>query len=233
MVFEAVGPGSFHVEDWGIFGLDQSPEAAAGLFSVMSGQALTPEDITSGAYLDAVKPISADRWVTKDTVPSVLCYGAHDKMQPFAASKPLVAALEKNGVDYRYFVAKHSGHGLQNDNKVYMEYLDAVFNVVIGIEFLKMLCKPSSANIIEVLIFLIARHMIVQTTTPLEDLLSVVSIGILFFFRRFMLMTKPDKDQHVPKLFGVIKASQSSGTAQAEHVDAEKNAEGSKGAGEK
>ena len=53
-------------------------------------------------------------------------YGAHDKMQPFAASKRLVAALEKNGVDYRYFVAKHSGHGLQNDNKVYMEYLDAV-----------------------------------------------------------------------------------------------------------
>lgn len=47
-------------------------------------------------------------------------------MQPFAASKRLVAALEKNGVDYRYFVAKHSGHGLQNDNKVYMEYLDAV-----------------------------------------------------------------------------------------------------------
>ena len=126
MVFEAVGPGSFHVEDWGIFGLDQSPEAAAGLFSVMSGQALTPEDITSGAYLEAVKPISADRWVTKDTVPSVLCYGAHDKMQPFAASKPLVAALEKNGVDHRYFIAEHSGHGLQNDNKVYMEYLDAV-----------------------------------------------------------------------------------------------------------
>lgn len=114
----------------------------------------------------------------------------------------------------------------------FMEYLDAVFNVVIGIEFLKMLCKPSSANIIEVLIFLIARHMIVQTTTPLEDLLSVVSIGILFFFRRFMLMTKPDKDQNVPKLFGVIKASQSGRPVQTERADAEK-AEGSKGAGEK
>ena len=38
-------------------------------------------------------------------------------MQPFAASKPLVAALEKNGVDHRYFVAEHSGHGLQNDNR--------------------------------------------------------------------------------------------------------------------
>ena len=126
MMFEAVGPGSFYVEDWGIFGLDKSPEAAAGLFGVMSGQALSPEDITSGAYLDAVKPISADRWVTKNTVPSVLCYGAHDKMQPFAASKPLVAALEENGVDYQYLVAEHSGHGLQNDSKVYMEYLDTV-----------------------------------------------------------------------------------------------------------
>ena len=114
----------------------------------------------------------------------------------------------------------------------FLEYLDAVFNVVIGIEFLKMLCKPSSANIIEVLIFLIARHMIVQTTTPLEDLLSVVSIGILFFFRRFMLMTKPDKDQNVPKLFGVIKASQNGTMPQAAHADAEK-AEDRKGAGEK
>ena len=111
----------------------------------------------------------------------------------------------------------------------FMEYLDAVFNVVIGIEFLKMLCKPSSANIIEVLIFLIARHMIVQTTTPLEDLLSIC---ILFFFRRFMLMTKPDKDQNVPKLFGVIKASQSGRPVQTERADAEK-AEGSEGTVEK
>ena len=58
--------------------------------------------------------------------PKWLWYGAHDKMQPFAASKPLVAALEENGVYYQYFVAEHSGHGLQNDNKVYMAYLDAV-----------------------------------------------------------------------------------------------------------
>ena len=70
-----------------------------------------------------------------------------------------------------------------------------------------MLCKPSSQNIMEVLIFLIARHMIVQKTSALEDLLSVVSIGILFFFRRFMLATKPDKEQHVPELLGAIRHS--------------------------
>lgn len=90
----------------------------------------------------------------------------------------------------------------------FMEYLDAVFNVVIGIEFVKMLCKPSSANIIEVLIFLIARHMIVQTTTPLEDLLAVSSIGILFVFRRFMMATKPDKNHHVPNIFKAMRMVQ-------------------------
>lgn len=91
----------------------------------------------------------------------------------------------------------------------FLSYLDAVFNVVIGIEFMKMLCKPNSANIIEVLIFLIARHMIVTSTTPAEDLLSVLSIGVLFLFRRFMLMTKPDKRHHVPNIFGAIKTAQS------------------------
>ena len=91
--------------------------------------------------------------------------------------------------------------------EAFLIFLDAVFDVVIGVEFIKMLCKPSSQNIMEVLIFLIARHMIVQKTSALEDLLSVVSIGILFFFRRFMLATKPDKEQHVPELLGAIRHS--------------------------
>lgn len=91
----------------------------------------------------------------------------------------------------------------------FLSYLDAVFNVVIGIEFVKMLCKPSSSNIMEVLIFLISRHMIVQTTSPLEDLLSVISIGILFLFRRFMLMTRPDENHHVPNILEAIKTAQS------------------------
>lgn len=90
----------------------------------------------------------------------------------------------------------------------FLEYLDEVFGVVIGIEFMKMLCRPNSANIIEALIFLIARHMIVQTTTPAEDLLAVISIGILFFFRRYMLATKPDKNNQVPPLIGAIRKAQ-------------------------
>jgi uncharacterized membrane protein (DUF373 family) len=39
------------------------------------------------------------------------------------------------------------------------EILEEVFTVVIAVEFLKMLLKPTSLTVIEVLIFLIARHM--------------------------------------------------------------------------
>lgn len=58
--------------------------------------------------------------------------------------------------------------------------LEEIFSVVIAVEFLKMLLQPTSQTVIEVLIFLIARHMIVKETGAVQDLLSVISICILF-----------------------------------------------------
>lgn len=97
----------------------------------------------------------------------------------------------------------------RTETEAFLEFLDAVLSIVVGAEFLKMLCKPRTENIIEALIFLIARHMIVQTTSATEDLISVVSICMLFLFRRFMLATKPDKEHHVPNIFKAIKIAQS------------------------
>ena len=58
--------------------------------------------------------------------------------------------------------------------------------LVIGIEFLGMLCRPSSENVIEVLIFLVARHMIVGDTTPYQDFVSVISVALLCVVRRYL-----------------------------------------------
>jgi hypothetical protein len=80
---------------------------------------------------------------------------------------------------------------LLNDMSVFRHYLEQVFTIVIGIEFLEMLCHPNSDNVIQVLIFLVARHMIVETTTPFEDFISVVSVTILFLLRRYMHSSKP------------------------------------------
>lgn len=77
---------------------------------------------------------------------------------------------------------------IQNKSSVeaFYEFLEHVFVIVIGIEFLKMLCRPNSDNVFETIIFLVARHMIITETTPMEDLVSTVSIVILCFMRRYM-----------------------------------------------
>lgn len=124
--FGAVGPSSYYVEDWGIFGLDQGDDAAAELFSVMGGVTITPEEIRSGAYLEKMKPIAAAEWVNENSVPTVVAYATCDRVQPFLASLRLKDALEKNGVDYQYFEMKHSGHGMQNDNEVSRQWMEAV-----------------------------------------------------------------------------------------------------------
>lgn len=130
LTFGAVGPSCFHTEDWDNYGFDQNTEesyqGAAGLFGVMAGEEITVDEIKSSAYLEKMKPISAVDWITPDSVPTVVAYGTHDRVQPFKASLRLKAVLEENGVDYQYFECTHSGHGLQNDNAVYRKWMETV-----------------------------------------------------------------------------------------------------------
>lgn len=75
---------------------------------------------------------------------------------------------------------------LLSDMSTFRHYLEKIFVLVIGIEFLEMLCHPNPDNVIQVLIFLVARHMIVGETTPYEDFVSVLSIAVLFVLRKYM-----------------------------------------------
>jgi len=128
--FGAVGPASFYREDWDVYGFDQDTDeainGAAELLGIMGGVELTPEMIKDGSYIEKLKPISAVMWVDEATVPSVVAYGKYDKVQPFKGSQRLLEAYKEYNVDYKYFEAAHSGHGLQNDNKIYKEWIEAV-----------------------------------------------------------------------------------------------------------
>lgn len=130
MMFEAVGPSSFYRSDWGVYGLDrdtdESRKAAAGLFSVMLGTEIDASILDTPEYDEIIKPISAFMWIDENSVPSVIAYGAHDRVCPFKSAAHLVNALKESGVDYQYFEMPHSGHGLQNDDKIYEQYMNAV-----------------------------------------------------------------------------------------------------------
>lgn len=75
---------------------------------------------------------------------------------------------------------------LIDDISIFRHYLEEIFMIVIGIEFLEMLCRPNADNVIQVLIFLVARHMIVGETSPYEDFVSVISIVLLCLLRRYL-----------------------------------------------
>lgn len=87
---------------------------------------------------------------------------------------------------------------LFDDISLFRHYLEEIFLIVIGLEFLQMLCRPNSDNIMEVLIFLVARHMIITETTPYEDFVSVISIILLCVLRRYLhntrLKDEPESD---------------------------------------
>lgn len=126
MVFEAVGPSSFYPDDWKYYGFDKDKDAAAKLFSVMVGKELKSEMFGTPEYDELVKDVSPILWVNKNTVPTVMAYGKHDKFQPYEASVRLDKALSDSKVPHEYFVCEHSGHGLQNDTKEYSKFMAAV-----------------------------------------------------------------------------------------------------------
>lgn len=64
--------------------------------------------------------------------------------------------------------------------------LDNAIILAIGAELIKMLCKHTPETVIEVLAFALARQLIVGHAKPWENLVTVISIAILFAVRRFL-----------------------------------------------
>lgn len=83
----------------------------------------------------------------------------------------------------------------------FTQFLGNAFQVVIGVEFIKMLCKHTPVTVVEVLMFAMARQMVVEHTTPFENLLCVLGITVLFLIRRY-LFTEYDKANHYQEQIG-------------------------------
>lgn len=71
-------------------------------------------------------------------------------------------------------------------------FLEKCLNIVIGIEFLKMLCRHNMDAVIEVLLFTLARHLIVKQFEITEGLICVIAISVLFVVRKFLFVPQID-----------------------------------------
>ena len=70
------------------------------------------------------------------------------------------------------------------------KFVGVAFNLVICIEFVKMLCKHTPDTLVEVMMFAIARQMIVE-------LIVVLAIAILFAIKKFFFGKFDDIDKTV------------------------------------
>ena len=69
------------------------------------------------------------------------------------------------------------------DLNIYPNYEDLVetcFNLIIGVELIRMLYQHKPSTVFEVLLFAIARQVIMAHNNPVSSLIGVISIALLF-----------------------------------------------------
>ena len=66
------------------------------------------------------------------------------------------------------------------------DFLDKVLLIIMGIEFVKMLMLHTYGAVIDVLLFAMARQMIIAHDGPEGTLLSVLSVALIFAIKKFL-----------------------------------------------
>ena len=81
---------------------------------------------------------------------------------------------------------------LNMDIDFFTEFLANALSLVVGVEFVKMLCRHSAQTVVEVLLFATARQMVVEHMDPVQTLIGVIAIAILFAIRKFLMTEDSD-----------------------------------------
>jgi uncharacterized membrane protein (DUF373 family) len=81
------------------------------------------------------------------------------------------------------------------ETEVFTVFLGHALNLVIGVEFIKMLCKHTPGAAIEVLVYAIARKLIVEHASSVDTLIGIAAIGGLFAVRKFLFIHAFDEHE--------------------------------------
>lgn len=73
----------------------------------------------------------------------------------------------------------------------FTDFLGNTLTLLIGVEFVKMLAKHTAENLLEVLMFAIARQMVVEHLEMSATLIGVLSIAAIFAVRKYLLLKRP------------------------------------------
>ena len=85
------------------------------------------------------------------------------------------------------------------DMAFFETFLANGLSLVVGVEFVKMLCRHSAQTVVEVLMFATARQMVVEHFATWETLAGVAAIAILFAIRKYLLIADDAIGYHNPR----------------------------------
>ena len=102
----------------------------------------------------------------------------------------VIAALLAAGVIVMMWQLANKLGNLPNLAKYpnYNDLLTVCFNMIIGVELIRMLYMHTPMTVFEVLLFAIARQVIMSHNEPVNTLIGVISIAILFATRKFLFV---------------------------------------------
>lgn len=84
---------------------------------------------------------------------------------------------------------------LISESGKFSHFLEFTFNLVIGIEFLEMLNNHSPGSALEVFLFAIVRHMVIETGSALDMLIGVLAVGLIFAIRKYLYVDTFEEDE--------------------------------------
>lgn len=104
-------------------------------------------------------------------------------------------------VEHVWFVICNPDHLLGAENSV-TTYLHHMMDIVIGLEFVKLLMHLTPGNILEVLTMALSRGIIVNHGSAVENLMSIACIIALFAAKRYLIPRaelNKEMDETVPE----------------------------------
>ena len=75
-----------------------------------------------------------------------------------------------------------------NGQEDFREFLKYIIDMVIGLELIHLLSRPTLDSVVEILLFALTREIVLGEMNPTGIFLSIVCIAILFAVRKFLFI---------------------------------------------
>ena len=76
-------------------------------------------------------------------------------------------------------------------------FLKYVINTIIALELVHVLCHQTIDTVVEILVMAITREIIITELEPLEILIGVIAIALLFVVRKYLFIPQIDHDEAI------------------------------------